>query len=407
MCLSIGAHVCTRATERTVRARASKSNASANDTGASRSFLRSYVDLAAVSVSLPFHRPSSSLSLSLSLPPFFSYPSILLARAQSYLSSVSVPISDFYLSLSIPLYRSPPPAISLSLFLRSTIRFKRVTLFFSLSSSMIFFHTYSHSYFFRLSLSSLFLSLSLIFTLHPIVPAFLVSLLSTVRLSHSLSLPLSRFTSYAISPSRIFIIVHPVSVRTILPTPPLEFSPFQLSPSPTLSVYTFARFASPAGHPQFSISLSLPPSPSISLSLLSLSLYRTVLPVHASSTLPLVVSHSLSLSLSPSCFEHRRSTFFLAVCPPSPSRVHRDPSYPRFAETCSRGFRSSPFDPRLLSFNMSRGPFYSSPLSRNDEPGRLRPTYFVFGNAPGTWNRSDVLAFEEPSACAARSINGH
>lgn len=55
------------------------------------------------------------LSLSLSLPPFFSYPSILLARAQSYLSSVSVPISDFYLSLSIPLYRSPSPRLSFSL----------------------------------------------------------------------------------------------------------------------------------------------------------------------------------------------------------------------------------------------------------------------------------------------------
>lgn len=87
---------------------------------------------------------------------------------------------------------------------------------------MIFFHTYSHSFLLFLSFIP-FLSLSLIFTLHPIVPAFLVSLLSTVHLSRSLSLSLflllSRFTSYAISPSRIFIIVHPVSVRTILPTP--------------------------------------------------------------------------------------------------------------------------------------------------------------------------------------------
>lgn len=62
----------TRATERTVRARASKSNASANDTGASRSFLRSYVDLAAASVSLPFDRPSLSLSLPFSPTPLSS-----------------------------------------------------------------------------------------------------------------------------------------------------------------------------------------------------------------------------------------------------------------------------------------------------------------------------------------------
>ena len=224
-------------------------------------------------------------------------------------------------------------------------------------------------------------------------------------LTRSLSLYLvSRLTLY-LRPAFSLSFIPSLSVRSSQP----HHSSFLPSNFPHPPLYRciplLALRLLPATHssPSLSLSLLLP----LPLFLFSLSLYRTVLPVHASSTLPLAVSHSLSLSLSPSCFEHRRSTFFLAVCPPSPSRVHRDPSYPGFAETCSRGFRSSPFDPRLLSFNMSRGPFYSSPLSRNDEPGRLRPTYFVFGNAPGTWNRSDVLAFEEPSACAARSINGH
>lgn len=308
----------TRATERTVRARASKSNASANDTGASRSFLRSYVDLAAASVSLPFDRPS--LSLSLSLPPFFSYPSILLARAQSYLSSVSVPISDFYLSLSIPLYRSPPPSLLLSFSApRYFARFKRVTLFFSLSSSMIFFHTYSHSFLLFLSFIP-FLSLSLIFTLHPIVPAFLVSLLSTVHLSRSLSLSLflllSRFTSYAISPSRIFIIVHPVSVRTILPTPTTRVFSLPTSLIPHfIGVYLCSLCVScrPPTVLHLSLSRTLFLSPSLSIA-----------PFHRCTLrLPFLSPFlTLSLSFSPSCFEHRRSTFFLAVCPPSPSRVH-------------------------------------------------------------------------------------
>lgn len=184
---------------------------------------------------------------------------------------------------------------------------------------MIFFHTYSHSFLLFLSFIP-FLSLSLIFTLHLIVPAFLVSLLSTVHLSRSLSLSfslsfylVSRLTLY-LRPAFSLSFIPSLSVRSSQP-PPLEFSPFQLPSSPTLSVYTFARFASPAGHPQSSISLSHAHSFSLRLSLS----HRFT---GVRFAYPLSVSHSLSLSLSPSCFEHRRSTFFLAVCPPSPSRVH-------------------------------------------------------------------------------------
>lgn len=370
----------TRATERTVRARASKSNASANDTGASRSFLRSYVDLAAASVSLPFDRPS--LSLSLSLPPFFSYPSILLARAQSYLSSVSVPISDFYLSLSIPLYRSPPPSLLLSFSApRYFARFKRVTLFFSLSSSMIFFHTYSHSFLLFLSFIP-FLSLSLLFSRYisssqlsscPCSPPY-TSLDRSLSLSFSFYL-VSRLTLY-LRPAFSLSFIPSLSVRSSQP-PPLEFSPFQLPSSPTLSVYTFARFASPAGHPQSSISLSHAHSFSLRLSLS----HRFTGVRFAYS---LSVSHSLSLSFS---LVFRASSIYIFLGR-LPSFSLTSASYLGFAETCSRGFRSSPFDPRLLSFNMSRGPFYSS--CRRD----CRPTtYFVFGNVLARGPGTDRIAY--------------
>ena len=89
---------------------------------------------------------------------------------------------------------------------------------------MIFFHTYSHSFLLFLSfIPSLSLSLSYFHvTSHrPSFPRVLALHRTplSIALSLFLSLLLSRFTSYAISPSRIFIIVHPVSVRTILPTP--------------------------------------------------------------------------------------------------------------------------------------------------------------------------------------------
>ena len=308
----------TRATERTVRARASKSNASANDTGASRSFLRSYVDLAAASVSLPFDRPS--LSLSLSLPPFFSYPSILLARAQSYLSSVSVPISDFYLSLSIPLYRSPPPSLLLSFSApRYFARFKRVTLFFSLSSSMIFFHTYSHSFLLFLSFIP-FLSLSLLFSRY----------ISSSQLSSCPCSPpytsLDRSLSLSLSPSISFHVLRYISV------PHFHYRSSRLCPYDPPNPHHSSFLPSNFPHPPLYRCIPLlalrllpathsPPSLSLTHTLsLSVSLYRTVSPVYASPTLSPFLT--LFLSLSPSCFEHRRSTFFLAVCPPSPSRVH-------------------------------------------------------------------------------------
>ena len=286
----------TRATERTVRARASKSNASANDTGASRSFLRSYVDLAAASVSLPFDRPS--LSLSLSLPPFFSYPSILLARAQSYLSSVSVPISDFYLSLSIPLYRSPPPSLLLSFSApRYFARFKRVTLFFSLSSSMIFFHTYSHSFLLFLSFIP-FLSLSLLFSRY----------ISSSQLSSCPCSPpytsLDRSLSLSLSPSISFHVLRYISV------PHFHYRSSRLCPYDPPNPHHSSFLPSNFPHPPLYRCIPLlalrllpathsPPSLSLTHTLsLSVSLYRTVSPVYASPPLPLSVSHSLSLFLS-------------------------------------------------------------------------------------------------------------
>lgn len=260
------------------------------------------------------------LSLSLSLPPFFSYPSILLARAQSYLSSVSVPISDFYLSLSIPLYRSPPPSLLLSFSApRYFARFKRVTLFFSLSSSMIFFHTYSHSFLLFLSFIP-FLSLSLLFSRY----------ISSSQLSSCPCSPpytsLDRSLSLSLSPSISFHVLRYISV------PHFHYRSSRLCPYDPPNPHHSSFLPSNFPHPPLYRCIPLlalrllpathsPPSLSLTHTLsLSVSLYRTVSPVYASPTLSPFLT--LFLSLSPSCFEHRRSTFFLAVCPPSPSRVH-------------------------------------------------------------------------------------
>lgn len=370
----------TRATERTVRARASKSNASANDTGASRSFLRSYVDLAAASVSLPFDRPSLSPSLSL---PFSPTPlSSSLALNHTCPPSLSPFLTFTFLSPSHCI--DPPPPVSPSLFLRSTLLCPLqacYALFLSFELNDLFSYLFplfpliSFVYFFPLSLS-------LIFTLHLIVPAFLVSLLSTVHLSRSLSLSfslsfylVSRLTLY-LRPAFSLSFIPSLSVRSSQP-PPLEFSPFQLPSSPTLSVYTFARFASPAGHPQSSISLSHAHSFSLRLSLS----HRFTGVRFAYS---LSVSHSLSLSFS---LVFRASSIYIFLGR-LPSFSLTSASYLGFAETCSRGFRSSPFDPRLLSFNISRGPFYSS--CRRD----CRPTtYFVFGNVLARGPGTDRIAY--------------
>lgn len=156
VCLSIGAHVYVQQ-ERTVRARASKSNASANDTGASRSFLRSYVDLAAVSVSLPIHSSSLSLFLLPCYPP----------HSRSIIPVLRLCPHFWLLPFSLALYR----ALLLSLPLGELCSFQRATLFFSLSNSIIFFHTSPPP-------SPSFLSfIPLVFSL-PSSSTFLVSLLA-------------------------------------------------------------------------------------------------------------------------------------------------------------------------------------------------------------------------------------
>lgn len=341
------------------------------------------------SLSLPFSPTplSSSLALNHTCPPSLSPFLTFTFLSPSHCIDPPLPPS-LSLSFSAPRYASSV--------LRSFSLFRAQWSFFIPIPTLI-----SFVYPFPLSLS-----LSLLFSRYipssrlfscPCSPPY-------ASLTRSLSLYLvSRLTLY-LRPAFSLSFIPSLSVRSSQP----HHSSFLPSNFPHPPLYRciplLALRLLPATHssPSLSLFLLLPLPLLLFLSLSIEPFYRCTLRLPSLS--PFLI---LSLSLSPSCFEHRRSTFFLAVCPPSPSRVHRDPSYPRFAETCSRGFRSSPFDPRLLSFNMSRGPFYSSPLSRNDEPGRLRPTYFVFGNAPGTWNRSDVLAFEEPSACAARSINGH
>ena len=323
-----------------------------------------------------------SLSPSLSLP-FSPTPlSSSLALNHTCPPSLSPFLTFTFLSPSHCI--DPPPPVSPSLFLRSTLLCPLqacYALFLSFELNDLF--SYLFPLFPLISFVYSFpLSLSLIFTLHLIVPAFLVSLLSTVHLSRSLSLSfslsfylVSRLTLY-LRPAFSLSFIPSLSVRSSQP-PPLEFSPFQLPSSPTLSVYTFARFASPAGHPQSSISLSHAHSFSLRLSLS----HRFTGVRFAYS---LSVSHSLSLSFS---LVFRASSIYIFLGR-LPSFSLTSASYLGFAETCSRGFRSSPFDPRLLSFNMSRGPFYSS--CRRD----CRPTtYFVFGNVLARGPGTDRIAY--------------
>lgn len=186
---------------------------------------------------------------------------------------------------------------------------------------MIFFHTYSHSFLLFLSfIPSLSLSLSY-FHVTSHRPSF-----PRVLALHRT--PLSIALSLSLSPSISFHVLRYISV------PHFHYRSSRLCPYDPPNPHHSSFLPSNFPHPPLYRCIPLlalrllpathsPPSLSLTHTLsLSVSLYRTVSPVYASPTLPLSVSHSLSLSLSPSCFEHRRSTFFLAVCPPSPSRVH-------------------------------------------------------------------------------------
>lgn len=308
----------TRATERTVRARASKSNASANDTGASRSFLRSYVDLAAASVSLPFDRPSLSPSLSL---PFSPTPlSSSLALNHTCPPSLSPFLTFTFLSPSHCI--DPPPPVSPSLFLRSTLLCPLqacYALFLSFELNDLF--SYLFPLFPLISFVYSFpLSLSLLFSRY----------ISSSQLSSCPCSPpytsLDRSLSLSLSPSISFHVLRYISV------PHFHYRSSRLCPYDPPNPHHSSFLPSNFPHPPLYRCIPLlalrllpathsPPSLSLTHTLsLSVSLYRTVSPVYASPTLSPFLT--LFLSLSPSCFEHRRSTFFLAVCPPSPSRVH-------------------------------------------------------------------------------------
>ena len=160
------------------------------------------------SLSLPFSPTplSSSLALNHTCPPSLS-PFLTF----TFLSPSHCIDPPLRLSFSLSPLHATLPASSV---LRSFSLFRAQWSFFIPIPTL-------SSYFFRLFLSSLSLSYFHVTSHRPSFPRVLALHRTplSIALSLFLSLLLSRFTSYAISPSRIFIIVHPVSVRTILPTP--------------------------------------------------------------------------------------------------------------------------------------------------------------------------------------------
>lgn len=282
----------TRATERTVRARASKSNASANDTGASRSFLRSYVDLAAASVSLPFDRPSLSPSLSL---PFSPTPlSSSLALNHTCPPSLSPFLTFTFLSPSHCI--DPPPPVSPSLFLRSTLLCPLQACY---------------ALFLSFELNDLFSYLFPLFPLISFVYSFPLSLSYFHVTSHRPSFPrvlalhrtpLSIALSLSLSPSISFHVLRYISV------PHFHYRSSRLCPYDPPNPHHSSFLPSNFPHPPLYRCIPLlalrllpathsPPSLSLTHTLsLSVSLYRTVSPVYASPTLSPFLTLFLSLS---------------------------------------------------------------------------------------------------------------
>ena len=331
------------------------------------------------------------LSPFLSIVPLFLSPSLFLLplyppRSRSIIPVLRLCPHFWLLPFSLHPTVSIPPSVSPSLFLRSTLLCPLqacYALFLSFELNDLFSYLFplfpliSFVYSFPLSLSYFHVT-----SHRPSFPRVLAlhrtPLSIALSLSFSLSLLLSRFTSYAISPSRIFIIVHPVSVRTILPTPTTRVFSLPTSLIPHfIGVYLYSLCVScrPPTVLHLSLSRTLFLSPSLSIA-----------PFHRCTLRLPSLRFSLSFSLSlPLVFRASSIYIFLGRLP---SFSLTSASYLGFAETCSRGFRSSPFDPRLLSFNMSRGPFYSS--CRRD----CRPTtYFVFGNVLARGPGTDRIAY--------------
>lgn len=162
---------------------------------------------------------------------------------------------------------------------------------------MIFFHTYSHSFLLFLSfIPSLSLSLSY-FHVTSHRPSF-----PRVLALHRT--PLSIALSLSLSPSISFHVLRYISV------PHFHYRSSRLCPYDPPNPHHSSFLPSNFPHPPLYRCIPLlalrllpathsPPSLSLTHTLsLSVSLYRTVSPVYASPTLPLSVSHSLSLFLS-------------------------------------------------------------------------------------------------------------
>lgn len=281
------------------------------------------------SISLLFLSPfRSTPPLSL----FFSYPAILLTPVQSYLSSVSVPISDFYHSLSLYTVLFCSPFLSEN-FARSSVL--RSFSLFPTRSSFFIPSPPPPPHFFRLSL---------------LFSRYLPRLLSSCPCS--LFCPsFFIFRSFLpISSSRIFIIVLLLSRSSTSPT--IGVFPLPTLSSPTLSVY-LARFASPAGHPQSSFSFS-----------------RLLSPFNRC---------FVFLSFSLSYFELRRSTYiFLGQ---SPSSSHNATSSFATCLPCSpKRARGGSTHHRLIHdyYHLIRPPaFFIVPFTKH-EPGRARNIFCLW-----------------------------
>lgn len=248
------------------------------------------------SLSLPFSPTplSSSLALNHTCPPSLSPFLTFTFLSPSHCIDPPLPPS-LSLSFSAPRYASSV--------LRSFSLFRAQWSFFIPIPTLIsFVYPFPLSFFLSL-LFSRYIPSSRLFSC-PCSPPY-------ASLTRSLSLYLvSRLTLY-LRPAFSLSFIPSLSVRSSQP----HHSSFLPSNFPHPPLYRCIPLLTlrllPATHssPSLSLSLLLP-----LLLLLSLSLYRTVLPVHASSTLPLAVSHSLSLSL-PLVFRASSIYIFLGRLP--------------------------------------------------------------------------------------------
>lgn len=262
----------------------------------------------------------SIVPLSLPLSPSLFLLPLYPPRSRSIIPVLRLCPHFWLLPFSLHPTVSIPPSVSPSLFLRSTLLCPLQACY---------------ALFLSFELNDLFSYLFPLFPLISFVYSFPLSLSYFHVTSHRPSFPrvlalhrtpLSIALSLSLSPSISFHVLRYISV------PHFHYRSSRLCPYDPPNPHHSSFLPSNFPHPPLYRCIPLlalrllpathsPPSLSLTHTLsLSVSLYRTVSPVYASPTLSPFLT--LFLSLSPSCFEHRRSTFFLAVCPPSPSRVH-------------------------------------------------------------------------------------